>query len=324
MTAPRLFAITLLLALAFGPDLAPRALAAGSLPGVEVTATVDKDRVTIGDVFGYEVRISAPEGARIDTPEAAKKLAPLEIRDLKRTDKISDGRLHVTLAYRLQVFEVGKRTITGLEIPCLLPGKKKAARARVPGVNLEVAGVVPPDAKDIQDIRDPVPIRMRRSDWLLAALIALLVIAALVVLGLWIARRLRSRRERPEPPKVVTAHSWALSRLADLEQRNLPALGDCPGHYAELAEIMREFVEARFDLPANEGTTSALLRDLWRADADPGFVQPLMAVLREADRVRFGRTPVGPADARTALETAREAIWIAGAPAAGPDEGGNG
>lgn len=324
MTAPRLFAITLLPILAYGPAITPCALAAGDLPGVEVTATIDKDRITIGDVFGYEVRISAPEGARIDTPDLAEKLAPLEIRDLKRTDETSEGRLNVTLAYRLQVFEVGKRTISGLEIPCLLPGKEKAAPARVPGVTLQVAGVVPPDARDIQDIRDPVPIRMKRSDWLLAALIAVLLIAALVVLGLWIARCMRNRRQRPEPPKIVTAHSWALSRLADLEQRNLPALGDCPGHYAELTEILREFVEARFDLPANEGTTATLLRDLWRADADPGFLQPLVAVLKEADRVRFGRIPVGPADAKTALETAREAIWIAGASEPEPDEGGAG
>lgn len=320
MTVPRLLLLSLLFVLASDSALPPRAFAAEDLPGVRVTATLDKDRVTIGDVFGYEIRITAPKGARIDTPDLAEKLAPLEIRDLKRTDETSKDKLNVTLAYRLQVFEVGKRIISGLEIPCSLPGKAKAAQARVPGVTLQVAGVVPPDAKDVQDIRDPVPIRMRRSDWLLAALIAALLVAALVVLGLWMARRLRNRRRRPEPPKVVTAQSWALSRLAELERRNLPALDDCPGHYAELVEILREFVEARYDLPANEGTTASLLRDLWRAGADPGFVQPLMAVLREADRVRFGRIPVGPADASTALATAREAIWIAGASDPKPEE----
>lgn len=321
MKPPFLILLGVLVCLSCYLPATPEPAGPGDLPGVEIAATVDKDRITIGDVFGYEIVITAPEGTRVDAPDTTR-LLPLEVRDLTRNEETTDGRLRVSLAYKLQVFEVGKRTIAGLEAACLLPGKDKPAGARVPGVTLQVTGVVPPDAKDIMDIRDPVPIRMKRSDWIVAAVLAVVVLAVLVLVGLWIARRLRARRSRPAPPVILTPQSWALSRLADLERRNLPAQDDCPGHYAELTEILREFVEARFDLPANEGTTSTLARDLVRLEVDSELIQRLVEVLREADRVRFGRMPAGPSDAATALEAARETIRVAAPPEPVSLEGG--
>jgi hypothetical protein len=179
-----------------------------------------------------------------------------------------------------------------------------------------------------KDIRDVMHVPLSLWDYLLIAGIVLLVLALA-----WFAWRWWKRRPEAEAPPVeriepdVPAHVLARQRLSELEKKQLWQEGKHKQYQSEVTDIVRAYIEQRFNIPALEEITSEIVSDLALAGLDPSLVARSEAVLRLADQTKFARYTPSPAEHEAALRYAYEFVdatapGSAQAPAVRDDGGG--
>jgi len=88
----------------------------------------------------------------------------------------------------------------------------------------------------------------------------------------------------PEPPFDV-----AIRRLNDLESRNLPGKGQFKLFYIELTEIIRQYIDGRFEIPAAESTTFELKRILKHPEITREQTREILEMLSRADMIKFAK-----------------------------------
>ena len=121
-----------------------------------------------------------------------------------------------------------------------------------------------PSIEDIRDIRGP---KFILSAWLIAALAAAAVLLACAVYGIW---RWQKRRQRP---RVLLPFERALESLDATRPLMQPATAR--EFSTAASDIVRRYIEERFDVTATHRTTEEFLHDL--------LVSPKVALARHRD-----------------------------------------
>ena len=134
-----------------------------------------------------------------------------------------------------------------------------------------------PLAEDIRDIRGP---KYLLPDWVLPALFAGAVLVALRVYALW-----RRRRRRRTPP--LLPYELALKQLDEIRTLMQPA--NAREFCIAISDIIRFYIEQRFNVTATRRTTEEFLRDLLQsANASLAQHQALLGdFLHQCDFVKF-------------------------------------
>ncbi|MEO8084290.1 MAG: hypothetical protein ABI780_10740, partial [Ardenticatenales bacterium] len=138
-------------------------------------------------------------------------------------------------------------------------------------------------------------------------------VAALLAVLLWALRRMIAQRRRGAEPAASNADTRSALDLAraDLDalaREDLPGRGRIVEHYTRMADALRAFVERSFHVPALERTTAELQGAFGPMGVRDPEVEPLLAVLGDADLVKFaGIVPDAPT-ARASLADAQALI----------------
>ena len=139
-----------------------------------------------------------------------------------------------------------------------------------------------PDIRQIKDLVD-IPSGQEWVWWLLCAL------AAVVILGIiaWFVRRhLAKRSEELVPPPPPTPHAVAWDRL----QRVLGQIHDAERFCVEVSNIIRDYLEQRFQLHAPDRTTEEFLFELQSSNRLADDHKQLLAdFLSACDLVKFAK-----------------------------------
>lgn len=115
----------------------------------------------------------------------------------------------------------------------------------------------------------------------------------------WLMLRLSKEKpkviqKRVEP--TIPPHENALSRLSKLTDDELWQKGKTKQYYSELTDILREYIEFRFGIPALEQTSDEIIQSMRRyPDFSVDQIDSLKRLLFLADLVKFAKeNPVGP------------------------------
>jgi hypothetical protein len=159
---------------------------------------------------------------------------------------------------------------------------------------LLTVNTVPVDTtKAIRPIKDVYQVPFSLVDWLRdhwawpAGGLALLL--AVLALMRWLKRRKPRTRSEAPPPPPVPPHVQALRELEELQAKNLCAHGQVKEHCADLADILRAYVERRWQVPALERTTDELIAALHHAPLPNAERDALNALLQAADLAKFAK-----------------------------------
>jgi hypothetical protein len=102
----------------------------------------------------------------------------------------------------------------------------------------------------------------------------------------------------------------ALQVLAELEAKKLWEQGKVKNYYVELTDIVRGYIEARFNTPALELTTDELLyKARTQQDLMP-IASQLEQILRTADLAKFAKAQPLPEEHVAAIQNAKEIVSI--------------
>lgn len=295
--------------------LTPPGWAAG-----KITAALGKTEVTVGEPFPYTVVLTLPAGAVAELPAEKAKFGILEVRDYQPTEAPqADGSRVITLNYTLVAFDVGTHEIGDFRVPVTdAAGNKEVYLA--PPVSITVRSVLPQGGEvQPKGYYGPVMLKSVWTEWLVAGLIAL-ALAAGALLAVWLIRRRRGAARAEVPEVVLGPDDVALQALERLGQSGLVAQGKMLEFYLRLDEILRAWLEARFQLPAMNRTTLGLMYLLRVRRETDGWRREFLNLLKAGDAVKFAGVVPDDATAYADLARAQEVVRAAVPPPAAPAE----
>jgi hypothetical protein len=157
--------------------------------------------------------------------------------------------------------------------------------------------------KDIHDIKPllAVGIDWRWLPWLLAALAAA---GALLLLWRWWRRRGRA----PQAAPAVPLPSPEAEALAALDALAAHGLADGKRFYFDLTAILKRYLERRYGIPAAEMTVEELLPQVARLALGGGLTEPLQALCRQAEPIKFAEVAADPRRMPADLEFVRDLV----------------
>jgi hypothetical protein len=153
---------------------------------------------------------------------------------------------------------------------------------------------------DIHGIKEPVPIPTG-WEWLLWLLAVLALAFALRLLWKW----WNKRRLAPKAKAMVPPHRRARERL----RAALDLISNPYAFCSLVSDVLRDYLEERFEFHAPERTTEEFLNELWVSERlNPDHKKSLEQFLTECDLVKFAKHEPDERTLRQLLETAERFV----------------
>ena len=322
--------------------------AAGEEP-LSVEAGVERRTVAVGDTFNFHLDLDWADGVDIKPLAIGDRLGGFVVRDVREGVASRVGeRFTRRISLLLTVFELGPQTVPPVAVVYLAPDGE-TLKAETSPVEIEVASILPDDAGEIRDIKNPIAVPRRWKDLILSyALLVGLAAGTAVSVLLSVKRKheiqsaLRSVWVRITGPLVklllgflrllglarrggaalnldiavtephLVPEEAALKELERIEALGLIERGMIKDYYTLVSETVRRYLERKFKVLAMESPTSHTLSALSEIQVAPEGIEAIRDVLEEGDLVKFAK--LKPAvDAVTSLLTrAREVVRLTG------------
>lgn len=256
----------------------------------EVVARLDSASILIGEQTNLTVSVKARQGAKIVFPVYRSKQllnSDLEVvSSRKDTLEQEDGQQTITCTYTLTGWNSKKATVPSLNVE--VDGKNfstKAIPLRVDSLRVYIGKQTPMQPAD--DVKNNL------FSWgeLLPCLGWSVFAVLLLVLAYYLHLRLRDNKSlvrltRVKKPKLP--HERALDNIKSILLKAEDENGDQKTYYTQLTDVLRQYLEDRFDINAKEMTTAEILSQLRKED-DRDKMQELKEVLETSDLVKFAK-----------------------------------
>lgn len=188
--------------------------------------------------------------------------------------------------------------------------RQRACAAAVLNVLVAAAGVAAPAAEDIRDIRGP---KYVMPDWIVPAAILGVVLIAALIYSIW-----RWRRNRLAAP--LLPFEIALQRLEEIRALMRPV--QAREFSTAASDIVRWYIEQRFDVTATRRTTEEFLRDLLQS-SNTSLARhqgSLGDFLYQCDFVKFAALSLTTQNMETLRQSARAFVLETAKPEEPTDE----
>ena len=107
---------------------------------------------------------------------------------------------------------------------------------------------------------------------------------------------------------MIPAHEIAFQRIKELEEQKLWQQGETKGYYVALTDILRQYIEGRFNVPALESTTDEIMDGLKLKEFPDQLKKRLNDLLSLADFVKFAKLQPGPGENMEGMEIAKDFV----------------
>ncbi len=268
---------------------------------VDVTATLHNDTVSLAENGVVDVVYGV--GKPVDSPNVATDSEGVKLH----LQNLGGGRLRVLL----EPLAIGE-----LEVVLRFEYKNEAGEQRVFGIgrlklnvksNLTQEDIDAINSGDLSPIINPIAqtdsVESVPRDYRVIAAAAAVGIVILAG-GFIIARR--KSRAKVKQKKFAVVHNIAYQLLDDLKFMNLPQKGEFKLYYANLGNILRYYIEYRFNIQAPDMTSEEFLEKIrysqQLSDVDKGSVEKFLAI---CDMVKFAKFEPTAEQAQQAMDTVR-------------------
>ena len=252
---------------------------------------VEKGKITIAETVMLEFEAAVEPGYEVQMPKVDKALENFGLLDVQNMGDRLDANNSVVsrYRYRLEPFLSGTYAIPAFTFifhDVNSPEKKEYELTTEP-IDIEVASLLGEQRAELKiaDIEDVVDMPKDASFWW----VWVIVVASVVGGGAgWLYLR---RRRVAELVRIFRpAHEIAYARLRALIADDLINAGRIKEFYERVSDILRHYIEHRFDLRAPERTTEEFLAELQWTDALSGSdKERLGEFLTHCDLVKFAR-----------------------------------
>lgn len=277
--------------------------AKGEEAPISLASSVDKSRITIGDLIHYTVTVTYQKDVTVKSPGPGANLGGFEIREYSVSDpQEKKGWITQKYVYTISTFFTGEFEIAPLTIQYRLPTDTVFQNLSTSPIRIVVESVKPSMAGDIRDIKPPVDIP--KNWWLFFLRIGIgLLFCGAVIGGIFLYRHWKGRRgillarEAPlKPPHEIALE--ALDQLKNSDKKDIQSF------FVELSEIIRRYIGGRYFVVAMEMTTTEVLEKLNQMGLPEDIYSLFETFFHKCDLVKFAKYVPSPDEIVEALETA--------------------
>lgn len=283
-----------------------------NVTGAFIRPLQERDSILVADqiLYGFDLK-QVEEGTPLAFPEIPQEqddrllfLSPWKIDTVKVTKqkKGMPRLLDIRGSVVISSFEEGN-----YELPRITLGRMSEngavdtlvfdpVRMEVRTLPVDTATFQPHDIKG--QIRYPVTFEeifpWLAAGWLSAVLIILAICLVII----------HRRRNDPESVRKEPAHIVALRKLDRYRGNKLWAPEKQKAFYSGITDALREYIVARYGIPAMEMTTSEIFDDMKKTDAPKELLAEIRDLFERADFVKFAKYVASDEDNASALPVA--------------------
>lgn len=275
------------------------------LPAVELTATLNTNKLLVGDRMVLTVTATHEAGDRCLIPSIANEPFIVVWDEQFRREELNDNRQQSVTEITFSSFVIGEhRVATNPAVAVLADGTEQTIP--FPELLISVMSVLSNPPPSLADIKPMVKLPGNQWKSILYMVIGITLIALVVaVLIRWWQRRPKSGA----PERTITPHEIALAALNALRQRGYMESRQAEPFYVELSAIARLYLEQRFKLHAPEQTTEEFIRTSSQSSVlTVDHRQLTQSFLEQCDLVKFARYAPGQDDMQAAWTAAERLV----------------
>ena len=272
-------------------------------PPATIKATVDKDRIVIGEHIRFQLEIAVPDNIPFDWPDL-DSLPHFDLLDTGKIDTTGDPGLR-TYRQSLTVTSFDSGTWAIPRLPFLVAGKKLLSDS----IRIAVGYTRIDSLKDFHDIKDIIDIPNPFARWF-AWIVALFSLGSLALV-IWLVRKKKiwkaSAAGGPAAP-ALSPYEEAIRLLDELQRQDLPETGAIKTYYSRLGDIFRVYLYRRLGIQSLSETSEEMISQLRRLPLPAQQFSEVADTLRMSDFVKFAKYQPGLADTEGHFRTIRSTV----------------
>lgn len=291
----------------------------GRAQNIRAVAELDSNSMLIGDQVSLHLELTVPAGSQVYWPMFQDTLAAgIEILRKSAIDTIELDNYLVGLHQSLvvTVFDSGSYYIPSIPFRTRMKGDTTTYFTETRPLYLEVQSIDINQDESIKPIKPPLHAPVTFAEllpWLLAFILLILIAGAVAYIIV------KKRRQEPvfsflQKPELPP-YERAIRDLEDLKTRKVWQSGRVKEYYSELTDIIRIYLEGRYQVRAMEMTTHEIGESLREIDIRLDSRDRLHRMLTLADLVKFAKAQPLPVDndqsytdGRTFVESTRPPV----------------
>lgn len=267
----------------------------------QISVQVDKDSIQIGEPI--QILLESKDWKAAQWPTFPETKDGIELIQQSAIDTIDDGG---TLVYK-QMISVSAYDSGTYMLPSQFDPATNAfifdKPLKVSTIAVDTTAPYMPE-KSVQDAE---------LSWYESPVF--LVICAILILALiayFIYKKFKKQPKTTAAPTVtqpsVPLDVQTYQALDALVAKRWHESGDAKLFYSELSEIVRQYIEDRFKIPALENTTQEVLQTAKRTPLLKKHRDPIKLILRKADLVKFAKADAHIVEMEEAIQAARSFV----------------
>ncbi len=254
---------------------------------VDIKTELDTNNILIGERITVSFLVTAPSKTGIVWPTLRDTSGKVEVIKDFPADTVSKDKGMLVLKKRYSLTSFDKGTFSVEPAVFTFTKNPDSIVANIPALQFRTVTV--DTAKPIRDIVGPMsePITFME---ILPYLLIILGIGAIVYFVIFFMKRYKPKQigEQAFEPKIP-AHLLALQQLRALDEKKLWQTARVKQYYIELTEIIRSYIERRFNIFAMEMTSGEIKSALDSIDAEPALKNKFFTMLDNADLAKFAK-----------------------------------
>ncbi len=284
------------------------ALAAIAQPEASATARMDARQITVGDQVRLFLEVSnKPATGRVEWATIPDTFNKLEIVERGKIDTLKAGDV-ITYKQRLVLtgFDSGLFKVPSFVFPVFgTAGDPYTIQSD--SFELLVQTVAVDTTQQFKPIKEIMYVPASWLDYLWYIFGAIVLLVLIIAGVVYYLRRPKPVVIVPEGPKE-TLQEHTLRLLAELEAQQLWQKQQVKEYYVALTDIVRNYLEARFNTAVMELTTDELLYKVQMHRELQPYYDLLSGILHTADLAKFAKAQPLPQEHTEAIDKARQLV----------------
>ncbi|QEM06565.1 hypothetical protein DIU31_024750 [Mucilaginibacter rubeus] len=268
-------------------------------------ATLDKKSILIGEQTQLNLSIRFHAKDSIGFPKLADSIGKIRIVNFKADTAFDKGDQSIETInrhYTITAFDSGTYIIPSYVF------KSPVGDLLTDTLNLDVRTVAVDTTKAFYDIKQPLAVKYTFWDWLrdnwklvTGILLGLIVIGAVVY---YLLKRPKKEVIVEEVKPDIPLHIQALQKLEEIKNKQLWQHDQVKQYYIELSDVVREYLEKRYNIQALEQTSEEIFASLRHMDIASEDRNLLRQLLILADMVKFAKEKPAANENEKSMENA--------------------
>ncbi len=276
--------------------------------GAKAGARIDATRITVGDAARLFIEVqNNPSVGRVEWAAIPDSFNNLEVTEKGKIDTIKQGGF-VTYRQRLVItgFDSGMFKVPSF-VFSIVPNSGAPYTVQTDTFNLLVQTIAVDTTKGFKGIKGIVYVKSSWQDYLPYIIGGVLLLILAVAAIIYFAKRKKVEVPKPAGP-VESLQDKTLRLLGELDARQLWQKNQVKQYYVELTDIVRNYIEQRFNTPAMELTTDELLYKAQLLKDMQPYQSSLSVILQTADLAKFAKAQPLPQEHTGAMDKAKEFV----------------